>query len=180
MKKNILMMAVFAAFLSFSVVKIGDGVTVAVPAVEAKAEAKVTICHIPPGNPSNTQTLSVGESAVAAHLAEHGDYLGACGSAVTNDNDNASNSNDNASNNNDNESKDNDNESKDNDSESKDNDNESKDNDNESSGGGSLSSCDCPPGIPSCVCPDGAAGNPITATPLSNANVQSLRSIHGE
>ena len=159
MKKNILMMAVFAAFLSFSVVKIGDGVTVAVPAVEAKAEAKVTICHIPPGNPSNTQTLSVGESAVAAHLAEHGDYLGACGSAVTNDNDNASNSNDNASNN---------------------NDNESKDNDNESSGGGSLSSCDCPPGIPSCVCPDGAAGNPITATPLSNANVQSLRSIHGE
>ena len=38
---------------------------------------KVLICHIPPGNPGNSQTLSVAPSAVPAHLA-HGDSLGAC------------------------------------------------------------------------------------------------------
>jgi hypothetical protein len=40
-------------------------------------EAKVTICHIPPGNPDNPHTITVGESAVDAHLA-HGDYEGPC------------------------------------------------------------------------------------------------------
>jgi hypothetical protein len=39
---------------------------------------KVNICHIPPGNPANFNTLSVSTNAVATHLA-HGDYLGACG-----------------------------------------------------------------------------------------------------
>lgn len=39
--------------------------------------SKVTICHIPPGNPSNLHTITVGASAVPAHIA-HGDYLGAC------------------------------------------------------------------------------------------------------
>jgi|GEM_PF-1379856 len=38
---------------------------------------KVTICHIPPGNPSNAHTINVGEPAVEAHL-DHGDYLGVC------------------------------------------------------------------------------------------------------
>jgi hypothetical protein len=38
---------------------------------------KVTICHIPPGNPRNAHTIVVAESAVPAHLA-HGDSLGAC------------------------------------------------------------------------------------------------------
>ena len=42
---------------------------------------KVTLCHFPPGNPGNPQTLSVGASAVPAHLA-HGDTLGACGSTL--------------------------------------------------------------------------------------------------
>jgi len=37
----------------------------------------VTLCHIPPDNPANAQTIVVGQAAVAAHLA-HGDYLGAC------------------------------------------------------------------------------------------------------
>ena len=41
------------------------------------AEAKVTICHIPPGNPSKKQTLSIGASAWPAHQA-HGDHEGAC------------------------------------------------------------------------------------------------------
>lgn len=39
--------------------------------------AKVTICHIPPGNPSNAQTITVGAAAVNAHL-NHGDTLGEC------------------------------------------------------------------------------------------------------
>lgn len=39
--------------------------------------AKATICHVPPGNPGNQHTLSVGASAVSAHL-KHGDYEGEC------------------------------------------------------------------------------------------------------
>jgi hypothetical protein len=38
----------------------------------------VTICHIPPGNPANEHTITVGAPATPAHLA-HGDYLGPCG-----------------------------------------------------------------------------------------------------
>ncbi len=37
----------------------------------------VTICHIPPGNPDNKHTISIGQSAVKAHLG-HGDTLGDC------------------------------------------------------------------------------------------------------
>jgi hypothetical protein len=46
----------------------------ATPTVTPK---KVTICHIPPGNPENRQTITVDESAVQAHL-KHGDTLGPC------------------------------------------------------------------------------------------------------
>lgn len=42
-----------------------------------ECEAKVRICHVPPGNPANQHTISVDASAVPAHLA-HGDYLGRC------------------------------------------------------------------------------------------------------
>jgi hypothetical protein len=38
---------------------------------------KVTICHVPPGNPSNAHTITVGVSALPAHLA-HGDKQGEC------------------------------------------------------------------------------------------------------
>lgn len=41
------------------------------------APSTVTICHIPPGNPSAAQTIQVGSSAVSAHRA-HGDTLGSC------------------------------------------------------------------------------------------------------
>ena len=41
------------------------------------AQQKVTICHKPPGNPENAQTITVGRNAVATHLA-HGDTLGPC------------------------------------------------------------------------------------------------------
>jgi len=39
---------------------------------------KVTICHVPPGNPANAHTITVGAPAVPAHLA-HGDHVGPCG-----------------------------------------------------------------------------------------------------
>ncbi|ATX78960.1 hypothetical protein Ga0123461_0523 [Mariprofundus aestuarium] len=131
--RNMLLLAAFAVLFSFSVVHVGDGLSVAVPAAEAKKAHKVDVCHIPPGNPSNAHTINIDQSAVDAHLA-HGDYLGECGAVVVEDNsnDNESNSNDNESNSNDNESNSNDNESNSNDNESNSNDNESKDNDNES------------------------------------------------
>jgi hypothetical protein len=48
---------------------------------DASAQAavpKVTICHIPPGNPSNAHTITVGAPAVPAHMANHGDTVGRC------------------------------------------------------------------------------------------------------
>lgn len=46
----------------------------------AKAE-KRDVCHIPPGNPENAHTISIGSPAVVAHLA-HGDKLGRCEDVV--------------------------------------------------------------------------------------------------
>lgn len=40
-------------------------------------DGKVIICHYPPGNPENENTIEIGAPAVPAHLA-HGDILGAC------------------------------------------------------------------------------------------------------
>jgi hypothetical protein len=47
------------------------------PSNDPDPSHKVTLCHIPPGNPANAHTISVGSPAVRAHLA-HGDYLGPC------------------------------------------------------------------------------------------------------
>jgi glucose/arabinose dehydrogenase len=41
----------------------------------------VTLCHVPPGNPDDGLTITVGTSSVPAHLA-HGDQLGVCPRAV--------------------------------------------------------------------------------------------------
>ncbi|MHC5006859.1 MAG: hypothetical protein ACYTGF_05810, partial [Planctomycetota bacterium] len=43
----------------------------------AAASKKVTICHLPPGNPGNARTISVSVNALPAHLA-HGDSIGPC------------------------------------------------------------------------------------------------------
>lgn len=41
---------------------------------------KVYLCHLPPGNPGNPQTLSISVNAVPAHIPGHtGDQLGHCG-----------------------------------------------------------------------------------------------------
>jgi hypothetical protein len=52
-----------------------------VPGSIAK-EAKVDVCHIPPGNPDNAHTITISENALGAHL-DHGDLVGACDSAPT-------------------------------------------------------------------------------------------------
>jgi hypothetical protein len=41
------------------------------------SEAKVLVCHVPPGNPEHPVTIEVGAAAVPAHLG-HGDTEGAC------------------------------------------------------------------------------------------------------
>ena len=52
----------------------GDG------SVTAQAKVpKVTICHVPPGNPANAHTITIGAPAVPAHLKNHpGDSVGPC------------------------------------------------------------------------------------------------------
>jgi hypothetical protein len=40
-------------------------------------DAKVQVCHIPPGNPANFHTITISENALQAHLG-HGDLAGAC------------------------------------------------------------------------------------------------------
>jgi len=50
----------------------------------ASSSSKVTVCHIPPGNPDARKTLYLPTSSVDAHLA-HGDYLGSCDSEPTSD-----------------------------------------------------------------------------------------------
>ena len=44
---------------------------------DSDRDGMVTICHIPPGNPNNAQTITVSANAVPAHLA-HGDHCGPC------------------------------------------------------------------------------------------------------
>lgn len=43
----------------------------------AAGEPKVQVCHLPPGNPLNFHTITIGASAMDAHLA-HGDLGGPC------------------------------------------------------------------------------------------------------
>lgn len=55
---------------------------------------QVTVCHIPPGNSGNAHTITVGASAVDAHLA-HGDHLGPCTGNEGNEQDKDDKKNDN-------------------------------------------------------------------------------------
>ena len=44
---------------------------------------QVVICHVPPGNPDNEHTITVGEPAVDAHVDNHGDSMGSCDADTT-------------------------------------------------------------------------------------------------
>ena len=65
-----------------------------------QSEQKITICHIPPGNNGNPQTIEIPLSAWPAHQA-HGDVLGPCAEepAGNNNNGQGSNSNNNGNSN---------------------------------------------------------------------------------
>lgn len=43
-----------------------------------RPKGKVCICHFPPSNPMDAETLCIGAKAAEAHLREHGDLMGAC------------------------------------------------------------------------------------------------------
>lgn len=55
------------------------------PDFEGKKDPKkCTICHVPPGNPPNAHTITIGCSAVDPHMRNHpGDCLGPCPCQVT-------------------------------------------------------------------------------------------------
>jgi hypothetical protein len=38
----------------------------------------ITVCHVPPGNPSSRRELRIASSALRAHC-DHGDFCGPCG-----------------------------------------------------------------------------------------------------
>ncbi|MCK9394654.1 MAG: hypothetical protein M0Q44_03600 [Methylobacter sp.] len=55
-----------------------------------KSSQKITICHVPPGNPANKHTIHIAFSAWATHKAhtnnigpDYADYLGSCNSKTT-------------------------------------------------------------------------------------------------
>lgn len=53
--------------------------------VQVETEQKIVICHHPPGNPTNTQTMKVVASKLKAHL-DHGDEIGPCDGGSQNTN----------------------------------------------------------------------------------------------
>jgi hypothetical protein len=70
-------------FVATALVLIGGLVMTVVAQQSAFAQPtnpkKVTICHLPPsGDPTDAETITVGAPSVAAHVREHGDYIGAC------------------------------------------------------------------------------------------------------
>ena len=66
MKKYVVFLALVAIVLVTAGVAITNG-----------QGGKVTICHIPPGNPAAARTIMVNADSVADHLA-HGDLIGPC------------------------------------------------------------------------------------------------------
>ncbi|MFI3188901.1 MAG: hypothetical protein QX190_04950 [Methylococcales bacterium] len=49
-----------------------------------EAHQKMTICHVPPGNPANKHTIHISSSAWLAHKNHHlGDYLGSCNREIS-------------------------------------------------------------------------------------------------
>lgn len=48
-------------------------------ATKKDPDHKITICHVPPGNPSNAHEITIDKSAWSAHQNNHeGDYIGKC------------------------------------------------------------------------------------------------------
>ena len=52
---------------------------IVLPPIASAVNEKVTICHIPPGNPANAHSITISVSALQTHLDQHGDSIGECG-----------------------------------------------------------------------------------------------------
>jgi len=72
--KNI---SVTARILAFVAILSAPAAVFAGPNNPGEKPAEVSICHVPPGNPANAHTITVGSAAVESHLT-HGDILGVC------------------------------------------------------------------------------------------------------
>ena len=70
--KTMSSMAALAVFL------ICLGSTALMPETAEAGNAKVEVCHIPPGNPDNFHTIKISENALSAHFNNHGDLGGPC------------------------------------------------------------------------------------------------------
>ena len=66
MKKLFVSVAVVAGVLSIGAAPVAAG-----------SDNKVTVCHVPPGNPENAHNITISVNALPAHLA-HGDTVGPC------------------------------------------------------------------------------------------------------
>jgi hypothetical protein len=74
MKQNLVTILIVAMVVTIVVVAASSLANTAL----AQSGNKVTICHIPPGNPANAQTITEGAPSTPGHIRNHGDYLGAC------------------------------------------------------------------------------------------------------
>ena len=75
MKKTTILGMVTA--LTFGLALFWNTNYVAIAAGDLDKNIKVTICHIPPGNPENKHSITISLRALDHHLA-HGDYIGEC------------------------------------------------------------------------------------------------------
>ena len=64
---------------AIALVAVMMGMSAIAPAIADKPgtvnEDKVVICHFPPGNPDNPQTISISEDDVQEHIDKHGDFI---------------------------------------------------------------------------------------------------------
>ena len=62
----------------------GSAIAALIPSRALAQSKMVTICHVPPGNPANAHTITVGEAAAQRHLEQHpGDTWGECQTSTT-------------------------------------------------------------------------------------------------
>ena len=62
----------------------GTAIAALIPSRALAQSKKVTICHVPPDNPADAHTITVGEAAAQRHLDEHpDDTWGECKTSTT-------------------------------------------------------------------------------------------------
>ncbi len=76
MKKLILRLTAVITTVLFAIF-LTNGWVLAQDNGNGQGNEKIVICHFPPGNPENCQTITISPNALDAHLA-HGDYIGPC------------------------------------------------------------------------------------------------------